>query len=83
MKVAFMSVYHPQSNSAVERANSLIFEAIKKILEGKKKANWAEVMPKAVWSHNTAMCRVTNFMPFWLMYEADAILPEEVKHQRW
>jgi IS30 family transposase len=38
-KVAFASVYHPQSNGAVEKANSLIFQAIKKILEGEKKGN--------------------------------------------
>jgi IS30 family transposase len=37
MKAAFASVYHPQSNGAVERANSLIFEAMKKLLEGEKK----------------------------------------------
>jgi hypothetical protein len=37
MKVAFTSVYHPQSNAAVERVNSLIFNAMKKILEGEKK----------------------------------------------
>jgi hypothetical protein len=36
-KVAFASVYHPQSNGAVERVNSLIFEAIKKILKGEKR----------------------------------------------
>jgi hypothetical protein len=58
----------------------LIFEAIKKILEGEKKDKWTEVMPKAVWNHNTMVCRVTNFMPFWLMYRVDAVLPEEVKH---
>jgi IS30 family transposase len=34
MKVTFASVYHPQSNGAVERANSLIFEAIKKNTRG-------------------------------------------------
>ena len=28
-KVMFVSVYHPQSNGAVERANNLIFTAIK------------------------------------------------------
>jgi hypothetical protein len=37
--VAFAYVYHPQSNRAVERANALVFEAIKKILEGEKKVN--------------------------------------------
>jgi hypothetical protein len=38
MKVSFASVYHLQSNRAVERANALIFEAIMKILECEKKA---------------------------------------------
>jgi hypothetical protein len=64
MKVAFTSVYHPQSNGAVERANTLIFEANKKIIEGKKKGKWTKVMPRAVWSHNTLLCRATNFAPF-------------------
>jgi hypothetical protein len=36
MKVVFRSVYHPQSKGAVVRANALIFQAIKKILEGEK-----------------------------------------------
>jgi IS30 family transposase len=36
-KVAFASVYHPQSNGAVEKASSLIFQAMKKILEEEKK----------------------------------------------
>jgi hypothetical protein len=53
--VAFTLVYHPQSNGAVERADALIFEAIKKILEGEKKGKLAEVMPKEVWSHNTTV----------------------------
>jgi hypothetical protein len=34
MKVSIAFVYHPQFNGAVEQANTLIFEAIKKILEG-------------------------------------------------
>jgi hypothetical protein len=80
MKVAFTSVYHPQSNIAVERANSLIFDAIMKILEGEKKGKWTEVMPTAVWSHNTTICRTTNFTPFRLMYGAEAVIREEIKH---
>jgi hypothetical protein len=47
-KVSFASVYHPQSNEAVERANALTFQAIKKILKGEKKGKWVEVMPRAV-----------------------------------
>jgi hypothetical protein len=59
-KVSFASIYHPQSNMAVERANTLIFEAIKKILKSEKKDKWAEVMPRAVWSHNITIYRGTN-----------------------
>jgi hypothetical protein len=33
IKAAFASVYHPQSNGVVKKANVLIFTAIKKILE--------------------------------------------------
>jgi hypothetical protein len=81
MKVSFASVYHPQSNKAVERANALIFEAIKKILEGEKKGKWVEVMPRAVWSHNTTIYRATNFTPLWLLFGVEAVLSKEIKHQ--
>jgi hypothetical protein len=37
-------------------------------------------MPRAVWSHNTTVYRVTNFTPFWLMYRTKEVLLEEVKH---
>jgi hypothetical protein len=80
-KVSFTSVYHSQSNGAVEWASGLLFEAIKKILEGEKKGKWAEVMPTAMWSHNTTVCRATNFTPFRLLFRAEAVLPEEIKHQ--
>jgi hypothetical protein len=39
MKVAFASVYHPLFNGMVERVNALIFEAIKKSLKERKRAN--------------------------------------------
>jgi hypothetical protein len=38
-------------------------------------------MPRAVWSHNTTICRATNFTPFYLLFRAKAVLPEEIKHQ--
>jgi hypothetical protein len=82
MKVAFTSVYHLQSNDAVERANTLIFEAIKKILEGEKKGKWAKVMSKAIWCHNTSFSRATNFSPFRLLFRAKVVTPKEIKHKR-
>jgi hypothetical protein len=81
MKVSFTSIYHPHSNGAVERANALTFEAIKKILEGEKMGKWAEVMPWAVWSPNTMVCRATNFTLFRLLFGGEAVLSEEIKHQ--
>jgi hypothetical protein len=51
VKAAFTSVYHPQSNGAVERANTLLFSAIKKIIKDQTKGKWAEELPRVVWSH--------------------------------
>jgi hypothetical protein len=59
----------------------LIFEAIKKILEGEKKGKWVEVMSRAVWSHNTTVYRATNFTPFQLLFRVEAVLHKEIKHQ--
>jgi hypothetical protein len=34
-----------------------------------------------VWSHNTTVCRATDFTPFRLLYGAEAVLLEEIKHR--
>jgi hypothetical protein len=64
MKVVFTSVYHPQSNGAVETANALLFEAIMKIFEGEKKGKRAKAMLRVVWRHNITVSRATHFTPF-------------------
>jgi hypothetical protein len=76
---AFTSVYHPQSNGAVEKANALIFMAIKKILENQPKGKWAEELPRAVWSHNTSAYRAMKFTHFKLMYGEGLVTLEEIK----
>ena len=38
-------------------------------------------MPKVVWSHNTMASRAMGFTPFKLLYDEEAMLPEEIKHQ--
>jgi hypothetical protein len=79
MGVEATSVYHPHSSGAVERANTQIFYAIKKILEGQLKGKWIEELPRAVWNHNTSVSRATNFMPIRLLYGEDPVTPEEIK----
>jgi hypothetical protein len=79
VEAAFASVYHPQSNEAVEKANALIFTVIKKILENQPKGKWAEELPRSVWSHNTSVCRATKFTPFKLLYGEEPVTLEEIK----
>jgi hypothetical protein len=48
VEAAFASVYHTQSNDAVEKANPLIFSTVKKILEDQPKGKWAQELPRAI-----------------------------------
>jgi transposase InsO family protein len=77
----FSSVYHPQSNGAVERANGLIFSGIKKCLFDQKKGKWVDELPKVIWSHNTTVSRATGFTPFRLLLGTEAMTPEEIKNE--
>jgi hypothetical protein len=79
--VAFASVYHLESNGAVERANKIIFSAISKTLFNLHKGKWVEELLKVVWSHNTTISRAMGFTLFKLLYGEEAMLPEGVKHQ--
>jgi hypothetical protein len=79
-KLAFASVYHPQSNGVVDRANGKIFTAINKRLLNNKKGKWADQLPEVVWALNTTECRATGFTPFRLLYGSEAMTSQEIKH---
>ena len=64
----------------MERANGIIFTAIKKCLFDQKKGKWADELPKVIWSYNTSECMATKFTPFKFLYGAEAMTPEELKH---
>jgi hypothetical protein len=80
MKAVFASIYHPQFNGVVERANGNIFSAIKKRLLDDKKDKWAYQLPKVIWALNITESRATGFTPFCLMYGSEAMAPQELKH---
>jgi transposase InsO family protein len=60
-KLCFASVYHPQSNGAVERANGIIFASIKRNITELPKSKWAEELPRVIWSHNTQLPEPCSF----------------------
>ena len=66
--MCFASVYHPQSNGAVERANDLIFTGIKINITEQPKGKWVDELPKVIWSHNTTESWATKFTPSKLLY---------------
>ena len=82
-KLCFASVYHPQSNGAVERANGIIFAGIKKNITELPKGKWIDELPRVFWSHNTAESRTTKFTPFKLLYGEEAVMLEEIRLNSW
>jgi hypothetical protein len=81
MNLHFVSVYHPQSNGVVEKANGQIFSAIKKCLFEQNKGKWTDELSRVIWSHNTTKSRATKFTPFRLLYGAEAMCPEEFANE--
>jgi hypothetical protein len=78
-----LKMHLPQSttplNGEVERANALIFSAIKNFLEDQPKGKCAEELLKIIWSHNTSVSRATCFTSFKLLYDEEQVTPEVVK----
>ena len=81
--LCFASVYHLQSNGAVERANGIIFACIKKNITELPKWKWAIELPRVIWSPNTTESRAMKFTPFKLLYGEEAVTPEEIKLKSW
>jgi transposase InsO family protein len=81
--VDWAAVAHPQTNSQVERANSMILQGLKpRIFDKLKKSGrkWLQELPAVVWSLRTTMSRATGFTPFFLVYGAGAVLPMDLEY---
>ncbi|MCO5564881.1 hypothetical protein L7F22_018549 [Adiantum nelumboides] len=69
--------YYPQSNGLVEKANGIIAEIIRKMVESKPK-RWDNFLDRAIWAYRTTYRDATQFTPFHLVYGQEALQPIEL-----
>jgi hypothetical protein len=65
----------------VERANAEILKGLKtRTYDGLKKhgKKWIDELPCALWGNRTSLSRATRETHFFMVYEAEAVLPPEV-----
>src|ERR1041385_2895243 len=82
IKINYASVAHPQSNGQVEKANGLVGGGIKKRLLApleQAASNWIEELPAVLWSLRNTPNASTQYTPFFMVYEAEAVLPHDLK----
>jgi hypothetical protein len=83
IKINYASVVHPKSNGQVEKANGLVCVGLKKrLLRPLKRAAgaWVEELPLVLWSLRTTPNSLTGYMPFFLLFRAEAVLPTDVRY---
>ena len=71
----YCSSYHPQSNSHVERANSIILQAFR-IYCKDKQDDWPEILPSVMMAHRMTPCtQSSQESPFFLLFGREMHLP--------
>jgi transposase InsO family protein len=83
IRVDWAAVAHPMTNGQVERANGMLLQGLKpRIYNDLNKfgKRWMKELPSVVWSLRTTPSRATGFLPFFLVYGAEAILPTDLEY---
>ena len=83
IKLDYGSVYHPQTNGQVKRANGLIMSGIKpRLVRSLRESNkhWVKELDSILWGLRTTPNRMTGYAPFFMVYGAEAVLPCDIIH---
>jgi hypothetical protein len=78
LKICYASVAHLESNGQVERANAEILKHLKtRTYDDLKKhgKKWIDELPCTLWGNRISPSRAIRETPFFMVYEADAVLP--------
>ena len=81
--IDYTSVNHPQTNGQVERANGLITSGIKPSLVWSLKESdkhYVEELDSVLWGLRTMPNRTTGYTPFFMVYDAEVVLPCDIIH---
>ena len=76
------SVYHPQTNTFVERRNLMIKNALR-TLTAEKKHDWDILLPYLLFSIREIPCVTTGFSPFELLYARQVKGPLSLLKDQW
>ncbi|XP_015959264.1 uncharacterized protein LOC107483157 [Arachis duranensis] len=67
----------PIASGQAEAANRVVLQAIKRKLDNAK-GEWAELIPKILWSYNITVHNTTGETPFKLVCGSEALIPVEI-----
>ena len=73
-----VSAYNPKANGMIERGHGPIKNALSK-MEGK----WTVNLPAVLFADRTTTNASTGYMPFYLVYGREPILPVETRYPTW
>lgn len=72
------SSYYPQANGQAEAFNKTLTKLLRKIVS-KNRKDWHDKLGDALWAYRTTIRTATGATPYALVYEAEAVLPVEIK----
>ena len=76
------SVYHPQTDSLVERFNKTLKAMLRKLVN-KEGKNWDRMLPYVLFAYREVPQSSTEFSPFELLYGREARGPLDVLREEW
>jgi transposase InsO family protein len=82
IQIKYASLAHPRANGQVERANTMILDALrKKVFDKSEKlvGKWIRELPYVVWSLRTYQSQALHGnTPFFMVYGSEAVLPADL-----
>jgi hypothetical protein len=83
IRVDWAVVAHPCTNRQVEHANGMVLQGLKPRIFNrlnKFSGRWVAELPTVLWSLRTTPSRATGYMPFFMLYNVEAILPTDLDY---